>query len=221
MKIYFIHGFGENESIFDKIAPSLPSPQVFINVWDLLGTAPREGLNVIDFAKEIVSKYNVTVEDVVIGHSMGGWIAYHVKQYSGCRVVQIGSWTEFDRIIAPIKNAKVIYWLTRNGLYMNRFVLWFFGLAYKGKPSEWIFRDSFERLIVSNREAVVNQMKLMFEPVKRFTMMPELRIHARKDVVIRHPKEPFHEVPGDHFTLITHPETVIEPILEFLLLKTR
>jgi hypothetical protein len=43
--------------------------------------------------------------------------------------------------------------------------------------------------------------------------VPDLRIHARKDTVIRYPKEPFHEISGDHFTLITNPNEVIEPIL--------
>ncbi len=216
MKIYFIHGFGENEAIFDRIAPAIAGNQVFINVWNLLGTQPREGLNILNFAQEVIAKYNITADDVVIGHSMGGWIAYHIKHFAQCRIIQIASWTDGDKILSPIKDPKMLYWLTRNGLYVNNFVLWLFGLTYKGLPSAPYFKEAFERLIAADREAVVNQMKLMAEPVEKISVLPDLRIHALKDKVIRYPSEPFHEVPGDHFTLVTHPETVIEPIVKFL-----
>jgi hypothetical protein len=42
------------------------------------------------------------------------------------------------------------------------------------------------------------------------------RIHARADAVVKIPDEPFHEVPGDHFSLYTYPEEVYRPIVEFL-----
>jgi hypothetical protein len=51
---------------------------------------------------------------------------------------------------------------------------------------------------------------------EKITVTPDLRIHARKDLVIRPPRQPFHEVVGDHFTLCTHPELVYQPIVALL-----
>lgn len=220
MKIYFIHGFGENEHIFDKIAPALSYPKIFVNVWEMLGNEPIEGLNVLNFAKVVVEKYNILPEDLVIGHSMGGWIAHHIKHFANCPIVQIGSWTEKDRVIAPTRNPKIVYFLCRKRLYINDFTLNLFSRLYKGKPSLEIFRDSFIRLINADNQAVINQLMLIFEPVEPIQTKPDLRIHAMKDRVIKPPKETFHLVPGDHFTLITHPDTVIEPILEMIRAKT-
>ena len=211
-RLIFIHGFGENESIFTKIAPALGGQQVMVDVWQVLGNNPRPNLNIPDFAQELINRFGIGPQDVVIGHSMGGWIAYHIKAHVGCRIVQIGSWTHFDRVISPIRSAKTIEWLVRNGLYINRFQKWLFSLAYKNLPSYQIFTEVFEDLVVGNKENVISQMKLIFEPTAPLSVTPDLRIHAQADKVILPPKEPFHEVPGDHFTLITHPETVIAPI---------
>jgi pimeloyl-ACP methyl ester carboxylesterase len=216
-RIIFIHGFGEKPNVFDQIAPSIGGQQIFIDVWSVLGNAPRPNLNIVDFSQELINRFSIDKEDVVIGHSMGGWIAYHIKQHTGCRIVQIGSWTEFDRILSPIKTGKTIYWMVRRGWYINRFQKWLFvRLNYKNAPSRAYFESTFEDLITGNKENIVSQLKLMFEPVPTSNIQPDLRIHARKDSVIKYPREAFHEVPGDHFTLVTHPDTVIKPILDFL-----
>jgi len=218
MRIIFIHGFGENESIFSKIAPFIPGEHVFLNVWELLGDKPLPGINVLVFAKNLVEKYNITQQDVIIGHSMGGWIAWHIKHFTGSPIVQIASWTDPDRPVKPLKDAKVIFWLVRNGLFFNRFMKWLFSSkGYKGKPSKQVYEEIFDSMIAGNKENIINQLRLILTPVpERPTVQPDLRIHALGDVLVRPPREPFIEVPGDHFTLYTHPEAVFYPIDSFL-----
>lgn len=218
MRILFIHGFGEDETIFSKITPAIGGEQVLLNVWALLGNESRPDLNVLDFAKEIVEQYGISKEDVIIGHSMGGWIAYHIKQVTGSRIVQIASWTHPNRVILPFSNPKVIYWAVRSGLFFNGFQKGLYTLiGYKNKPSKDVFRATFDRLAEGNKENVVNQLRLILTPVPhQGTVKPDLRIHAHKDIVIRPPHESFHIVSGDHFTLYTHPHEVYEPIVDFL-----
>jgi hypothetical protein len=218
MRLIFIHGFGENPSIFNQIAPQLPQTQVFVNVWNELGNEPREGETVVDFAKQLVKSFSITATDWVIGHSMGGWIALHIKAECGCKIVQIASWTEPSRFNVPVRHYGTIAWLVRNGLYLNRFTKKIFELGYRGLPSAEVFSQTFQDLIDGPKENVVNQVRLMFNlPKPLVTLEPELRIHAKKDRVILYPKtSTVVEVPGDHFTLITHPETVVEAIMEAL-----
>jgi len=218
MRIIFIHGFGENESIFSKIAPFIPGEHVFLNVWELLGDKPLPRMNVWVFAKSLVEKYNITEQDVIIGHSMGGWIAWYIKHFTGSPIVQIASWTDPDRPYKPIKSVKVIYWLVRNGLFFNRFMKRLFtAKGYKGKPSKQVYEEIFDSMIKGNKENIINQLRLILTPVsERPTVLPDLRIHARAELIVRPPRESFYEVPGDHFTLYTHPEAVYEPINAFL-----
>lgn len=219
MRIFFIPGFGEKPNAFDKIAPHIAGDKVFIDCWEEIGDTPRKDINVLKLANELVNKYSITPDDVIIGHSMGGWIAYHTKHVTGCRIIQVASWTKPDRVITPIQNRKIIYWFMRSGLALNRlslrFMVWKF---YRHKPSKDIFAETFGSLVFGNKGNVVNQMRVILEPVtETITVQPDLRIHAKRDNIIRYPKgEECCTVSGDHFTLVTHPEEVYGPINDFL-----
>ncbi len=217
MRIIFIHGLGENESIFKNIAPAIGNEQVFLNVWDILGNEKHEGLNVFNFSKKIAEQYDINSNDWVIGHSMGGWIAYYLKYHTGCRIIQIASATNImDRFITPIRSGKIAYWLARKSLVFNNLQKWFEVRKYKGMPSQQIFAETFTSLVKGNKECVVSQLKIIYEPVPAIDAEPDLRLHSLNDALLRPPKEPFYEIPGDHFALFTHPEEVIKPILERL-----
>lgn len=216
MRILFIHGFGETPAIFSSIAPAIGREQVFIDLWMELGTAKQEKLNVFNFAKKLVEKYTVSSQDCVIGHSLGGWIAYYMKWHCGCAIVQIASFTDFTHLLIPIRSGKTIYWLARKGLLFNKTINWLSMLPFRKLPSRQVHLDNIYRLTSANKEAIVKQLQLMYEPVPAIDVMPDLRIHALKDTIVKPPSESFRTVPGDHYSLLTCPETVIRPILELL-----
>lgn len=218
MRLLLIPGFGEDDSIFDKLYPHLPGEKVFLNPWLLIENEPDLTLNALVYADELVRKYAITQNDVVIGHSTGGWVALYIKHLVHCPIVQLSSWTERSKVVKPFYYPKLAYVLTKRGLLFNRFtrsvMLW---INYRHKPSAPIFAYIFNLLSRGNKNNVNNQLRLIFnripEPV---TVEPDLRIHARPDTVVLVPDQPFHEVPGDHFSLYTHPEEVYKPILNLL-----
>ena len=201
MRLFFIPGFGEDETIFEKIQDHLPCEKVFLNHWRLVGDGDRPELNVLSYARELVDRFNITKNDVVIGHSMGGWIALYIKHLVHCPIIQIASWTETKKVATPVTNRRLVFWLTKRGLYLNRIVksvvLW---RDYKGKSSASLFDSIFEQLIRGNKYCVMNQLRVIFNPVEEsITEVPDLRIHARADRIIRFPDQPACEVPGDHY----------------------
>lgn len=218
MRLIFIPGFGEDPSIFDKIHPHLAGEKLFLDNWQLVGNQSRRDLNVLQYARELIGKYGISRNDVVIGHSMGGWIARHIKHLVGCRIIQISSWTDGRKVITPVRNRHLIYLFTKSGLVYNpltkRLIVW---KDFRNKPSRPIFSSVVENLVRRNRNNVVNQLRLIFNPVKEgVSVNPDLRIHARADTVIGYPDEDTIEVPGDHFSLYIHPEKVYPPIVSFL-----
>ncbi|MBD0254741.1 MAG: alpha/beta hydrolase [Cytophagales bacterium] len=218
MRLFFIPGFGEIPSIFDRIAPHLPGEKVFVDNWQLVGDRPRPDLTALSYARELTGRFGITTADVVIGHSMGGWIGLHLKHLTGCAVVQIGSWSAPAKVIRPVSNLKLVYWAVRRGLYFNRLVRrLLLGYNYRGKSSATVFGEVFGNLIRGDKHNVINQLRIIYSPVPEgFAAQPDLRLHARADTIIRYPDEPALEVPGDHFNLHTHPQEVYEPILAFL-----
>lgn len=217
MRLIFIHGSGETEEIFSKIAPVLEGEKVFVNLWDALGNKKRHEPDLADVARELVQKYGIRKDDIIIGHSMGGWLAYHIKHVNGNRIVQIASWTSPHKVITPLKNKTLLVWMARRGLLFNRFTKGYLTKGYKTRPSEAVYNEVIDHMIASDRTSLTNQLKLVLGVTKETVdVTPDLRIHAKKDKVIRYPDEPFHEVPGDHFTLHTHPIDVATPIQQFL-----
>ena len=218
MRLFFIPGFGETASIFSRVAPYLPGEKEFVDNWQLIGNRPRPDLTALLYAQELVERFGITTRNVVIGHSMGGWIGLHIKHLTGCAVVQIGSWSAPVKVIRPVSNLQLIYWAVRRGLYFNRFVQrLLLRYNYRGKPSAGVFGEVFSNLIQGNKDNVINQLRIIYSPVPEgFTAQPDLRIHARADTIIRYPDEPVLEVPGDHFSLHTHPREVYEHIQTFL-----
>lgn len=218
MRIFFIPGLGEEPFIFDKIQAFISGEKVFLDNWTLLEEIPEKELTVLAYAKFLVERFQIKKEDVVIGHSMGGWVAWHIKHLTGSPVIQIAGWTDSSKLIKIPIERHLMFWLAKIGFGFNRLSLrilvW---LYYKNKPSKEIFISVFERLRRGNKEIVAKQLMIIFNPVKEtITVTPNLRIHAKADHIVKYPEEPFEEVPGDHFTLFVYPERVYKPISEFL-----
>jgi len=218
VRILFVPGLGEEPFIFDKIQEFVPGEKVFIDNWKVLKDVPEKGLNVLVYARFLVERFEITKEDVVIGHSMGAWVAWYIKQAKGCRAVQIAGWTDSQKIMKVPLPRPLMFRLAKIGFGFNRLsryiIVW---LHYRNKPSREIFISIFERLRRGNKLTVAKQLMIIFNPVREpMTVMPDLRIHAKEDRIVKFPREPFHDVPGDHFTLFTHPDTVYHPIVQFL-----
>lgn len=218
MRTLFIPGFGEDEFIFDKIQAGLPGEKRFLSLWQLLPNHPVPNLNAAVFARELVQRFQITGQDLIVGHSTGGWVALHIKLIVNCPIIQLSSWTDGRKVVAPVANRHLIYLAARTGLYLNPVTLWFLIRSqYHDKPSRDVFARVFQRLITGHRANAVNQLRLIFNPCPNpVSVTPDLRIHAKADRIIRFPDGPVEEVPGDHFSLYTHPEAVATAIDRFL-----
>jgi hypothetical protein len=217
-RIIFIPGFGEEASIFDKIQPAIAGEKLFIDNWVLLEELPEKGLTVITYAKFLIDRFDIKKDDVIVGHSMGGWVAYFIKQLVGSATIQISSCTDLRKVIKPVPSNQLTYWLAKRGFGFNNVVLhilvW---LYYKNKPSKEMFITIFNRLKTGDKTTVAKQLMVIFNEVKQDkSVSPDLRIHAKKDHIIRPPDQPYHVVPGDHFALYTYPAAVAKPIADFL-----
>ncbi|MCW3115720.1 MAG: hypothetical protein JWR18_4116 [Segetibacter sp.] len=216
MRIFFIPGLGEEPFIFDKIVPFIKGEKVFIDHWTLLPVVSEKDLTVLVYASFLIQRFQITNKDVVIGHSLGGWVALHIKHLVGCPIVQIASWTDMKKILVSA-NRHLIYWGARRKLGLNVFVLKVLVfLQYRNKPSKEIFKTVFKKLMTGDKTVLVKQLKAILNRVQEVMVTPELRIHAISDDIVKPPDQPFVKVPGDHFTLYTYPETVYQPIVSFL-----
>ena len=214
MRFVFIPGLGEEVSIFEKLHPLLKGEKIFVENWELLREVPGEGLSAYSYAEFLIERFGINRNDVIIGHSMGGWIALQIKQIIGCLIIQISSMTNLKKVPFYSFPNQGKYKLAKLGWGFNELSLQvLLALYYKGKPSEKVFKSIFERLRVGNKEIVAKQLMVVFNPIpKPTTVSPNLRIHAKQDHIVRPPDELYYQVPGDHFALWTYPKHVANPI---------
>ncbi len=136
MRIFFIPGLGEDVSIFNNIQSFIAGEKIFVDNLTLLAPLREQGLTALLYAQYLTKYLDLEKEDVIIGHSMGGWVALHIKHLVGCRIVQISSWTDSRKIINVPVERHLRYWLAKRGIDFNSFVLrilvW---LHYNNKPS--------------------------------------------------------------------------------------
>lgn len=210
MRYITIPGFGEEPWIFDRITDELSGELLAIDHVEVLGSQKRGDYTVLMAANEFVQQYSIQSDDVIIGHSMGGWIGLGIKELTGCKLIQIGSWTDQRKVLAPSRNRPLVFWVMRRRLYFNAFsqrlVIWLF---YRKRPSKAAFSRIFSQLRSSHPEYIVNQLKVVLTPENRDPkVVPDLRIHSLKDHIIKPPDETYESVPGDHFGIWTFPEKV-------------
>lgn len=217
-RLILIPGFGEDISIYEKLAPYLPNEKILVDNWETLKEIQNKKLTADNYARLLIQKYAISKNDIVIGHSMGGWVGVAIKQITGCKLIQLSSWTDKKKI-SPIPVFRpLVYGSARSGILFNKGIKkYIIHKYYKKETSKDLFAEVYDRLKYGDKKLVVKQLKLIFAPLpNKVSVTPDLRIHARNDHVISFPDEPFAETPGDHFSLYTYPEAVGKLINAFI-----
>jgi pimeloyl-ACP methyl ester carboxylesterase len=218
-RLIYIHGYVEDPTIFDQLAPLLPGKSVLkLNIQDEFArwNPDDRTVNVSTLARYLAQTHQIASTDVVIGHSMGGWIAANLKAQTGCRAILVSSYTDVEKIVAYTRNITIVRWLVRSGVVQSR---WLARVALKLYPFEGsraLHKKLVGSLLSQSRRYVYQQLRVLLARHPVSPAQPDIRIHARPDNVLRYPDEPFSEVPGDHFSLVFYPEAVAAPILAWL-----
>ncbi len=215
MKLIFIHGFVEDHTIFNEIRKTITQgEQIALDLETVLPdwhNAP-EDLDVVKMASYLIQQYKITAQDCVIGHSMGGWIASYIKEEVGCKAILLASLTDQKKLITPLTNPTLIKYLIKYGVFQSSFMEWFLKKDYKLQESKQLYDSLIDGLVKLEKKVLYQQFQILFAKVKPLTISPDLRVHARKDNIVRFPDEEFIEVSGDHFSLIYYTEQVVKAI---------
>ena len=217
-RLIFIPGLGEDEKVFDNVLPLIEGEKLVLNTWNLHGDITRGKVTATDIAREIAERYSITKDDVIIGHSMGGWIALFVKELTGCNIIQVGSYTSHKRVIVPVLNHQFIKWAVKYQVFFNPLIRWLvLKIQYNRKPSKQWLTYIFNLLKNGNKNNVINQLTVALTPTPtKINIEPDLRIHSKKDLIVKPPKEAYVQIPGDHFSILTYPIEAATAINDFL-----
>ncbi len=212
-RIFLFPGFGGTYAEFDSLLPYFDHlTSVGIDYNPFLQGEPTFGFKRDKLVNKIIDHYQITENDLLIGHSMGGFISHMISQKTEAKVCQIASFTNPERVMRIIKKNWATVWFIRLGGLRLRTTEKYLLKRRRKKPSHDIMKIWFQ----TQREAYTNKqlaqlVQTMSYPLD-FVAEPSLRIHSKKDRIVLPPKEDYVEVPGDHFNLILHPE-IVGPIV--------
>ncbi|TDN39234.1 alpha/beta hydrolase [Hymenobacter sp. UV11] len=218
-RLLLLHGYTEDRTIFDPLLPLLPPFAEVISLdleEEFAHWQPRGKVNVQTLARHLAGRYHVGPADVLIGHSMGGWIAAHLKELTGAITILLSAFTDQAKIVSRIRSPRLLGLVTQSGLMQSAFLLKRFKRRYRHDESRALHAALVDGMVRYQWRYVQQQLYVLFAQVPPLTVPPDLRLHARRDNVIRLPDEDYVELPGDHFAHYFYPQLAAEAIQAFL-----
>lgn len=218
-RLILLHGYTENATIFAPLLPLLP-PFDHVLALELEDEfahwRPAGPANVVSLARYLAARYGVGPADVLLGHSMGGWLAAHLKEQTGATAILLSSFTDQAKVVSKIRNPRLLALYAHLGLVQNRWLNDYFRRRYPHEESRALHGQLVAGMGRLGRRYLAQQLGVLFAPVPPLTTQPELRLHALGDTVVRPPDEPFGELPGDHFAHYFYPERAAAAIRALL-----
>jgi pimeloyl-ACP methyl ester carboxylesterase len=218
-RLLLLHGYTEDRTIFDPLLPLLPPFEQVVALEleeEFAHWRPAGPVNVHTLARHLAVRHRIGPADVLIGHSMGGWIAAHIKEQTGAMAILLSSFTDQAKIVSKIRSPRLLGIYAHLGLVQNRWLNEYFKRRYRHDESRALHAQLVAGMGRFRRRYVAQQLRVLFAPVPPLTTAPELRLHALGDTVVRPPDEPFVELPGDHFAHYFYPQLAAEAIRQLL-----
>lgn len=227
--LYLLPGFGEDRKIFRKLYPYFSGFQtVDVDYRPVLQEFTADTISVTNFVARLITYYDIQPHDVLVGHSMGGFIAHNIRKVLHCEACLIASFTNPNKIKFPIQFEWLVKWLTYNGLFTSD--------IYKEAANFHFGNEHVALEEIQNTLAVFGSYKRedIFKLIKMLNgyrkkgllgwlysytkeVKPSLIIHPANDSVLGAPDEKHITVPGDHFAPVTHPQAIGNVLGKWLL----
>ncbi len=225
-RVVLLPGFGEDDKIFRKIKPFLNGYSLlYVDYRDVLRKFEVENITMDKFVHELIEYYDINSKDILIGHSLGGYISHKIKQSTDCHNCLIASFTDPSKIKIPVGFKRVIKLLTMKGMFTSKLFKEMLWKTYEKKPSVAEIEHTLSVFDSYNKEDIYKLIKII-EPKKKSwtrlfrknrTKRPSLILHPMSDWIVKSPDEEHIKVPGDHFALTTYFEIVGQHLEDWLL----
>ncbi|MBL0286656.1 MAG: alpha/beta hydrolase [Bacteroidetes bacterium] len=217
-RIFLMPGFGEDSFCFDEIVP-------FLNEFDLKVVDYRPTLDKFifpfislrTFTKQLVADNNILKEDKIIGHSMGGYFAFSVRELTGAQICMIAAFSDPQKLyhffptFPRSTQLNIISGFLKTN-YLKSFLL----NKIKDEKIKKVQEAVMENFKTFSNLQLAKMMEMNYEKKIISSYPNPLRIHDVNDKVIGAPDEPFTSIAGGHFCLNLYPKETIEAMADFL-----
>ena len=216
-RIFFLPGYGEHKEVFNELAPMIHGYELkFIDYRMILSQVPVWKVNGREIAQLLVRHYGIREGDKLIGHSMGGYFSFLIREALGNDICMISSFSDPGKVIHMLPNPYFTPLLAVSGITKMPWAKNYMYRKVRGKAVERPMMNVIDGFKNFSNEDLFKLALITLEP-KPVSILPNpLRLHAKDDKVVRIPDEPFVEVTGGHFPLNIVPGDIIKELSGFL-----
>ncbi len=218
-RILFFPGFLEDGRTFEPLMPFFQGKYLIemVHYRSLLDDIETNKPHITDFAQDIVVEHRITTEDILIGHSFGGWVIAHIQSKMAIKGILLSSFTQNDKVIGgKLGFTKLGHWIIRKGIFKSWLFHFLGNLRYRNSKAKPAVEHCFE---IATKWADIYHLKviqLIGNQPDAKPILPPLRIHNNTDEVIRPPKENYISLGGHHFVHYIHAAETVAYILDFI-----
>ena len=213
-RILLLHGFGDDARSYEVLSPQLAQrfePE-YVDYYSLCDDLPLSEVTAASYAERIIEQHNVSSDDILLGHSMGGYIAHAIRQQVDAPCVLIGSFIDPRKI----RYAIMYFWLIRVAVFLGFFTTWLLRLGgwlkYRKAEGNIEATISAEALGAQSRRSLYRLLRTFFVAVPPPTPTPELAFHGTYDDVVAPPDFVHLAIPGNHFIHRTRVDIIVAHI---------
>ena len=220
-RLFLFPGFSEDVRIFSEMMPLLtPHYEVicpdyrphFDILWE------NNTLHIASFVELLEKEYLIKENDLLVGHSFGGWVATNLQQRTKSKAVLIASFSHPHKVRRRwlIFN-RFTQFLAKKGLFKWKMVHKSILRKYLHLPTLPAIQKCIEVMKTWEDKHLLTVAKLIHKnpPILHFPY-PILRFHGDKDIVVAPPEEEYILLEGkDHFILHTDAAFLVEKIRNF------
>ncbi len=214
-RIIFLPGFGEDAYAFDEL-------KVFFTKDALVDVDYRPVLKKFTFpfisprifAKNLIKVYKIHPHDKLIGHSMGGYFAYHIREIQGNEICMIGSFSNPAKIrhaVPKLPRATSIFNLT--GFVKSDYVKNYLLSKNKNEEIKKILRKTLDNFDTFSNIELAKMNEMCFFPEVHSSKPNPLRLHDIQDRVVEPPDEHYIQIGGGHFLLNIEPKACYDAMV--------
>lgn len=218
-RILFFPGFLEDGRTFEPLMPFFQGKYLIemVHYRPLLDEIQNKTPLIADFAQAIVVEHRITKEDILIGHSFGGWVIAHIQSKMEIKGVLLSSFTQNDRVIGgKLGFTKLGQWIIRKGIFKSWLFHFIGNLRYRNSDAKPAVEHCFEIASKWSDMYHLKVIQLIGNQPDAKPILPPLLIHSKTDEVIRPPKESYISLGTHHFVHYVYTEEIAGHILAFI-----
>lgn len=219
-RILFLPGFGEDAFIFSALRKYFTDYTIVdVNYRKSLDVFSTSEIDVWKMSKTLIDAYQITEADILLGHSMGGYFSFVIRELISCQIIMLASFNDPNKVRRVIYNKTFNLSLAKLG-FLNK--TWF--QNYLLKPSKGKYFEKEVTQVVRNfnsfsKSQLTKMMKLSFGEKIHSEHENPVRIHAKNDTVVRPPDEKYFECTLGHFCLLLEVDFIAKIIMKTLTKK--